>query len=89
LKDERVTPRELDKAKNQILRDFILSRQSAQSRGDQLGYAAVILKDPDLLDKELARFLDVGAEQIQDAAKRYFVPQNVTVLEVYPEGAGK
>lgn len=85
LKDDRVAPDELEKAKNQILRDFILSRQSAQSRGDQLGYAAVILKDPDLLDKELARFLAVTAEEIQDVAKRYFVKENVTVLEVYPE----
>jgi len=85
LKSEPVSPRELEKAKNQILRDFILSRQSAQSRGDQLGYAAVILKDPDLLDKELARFVSVRAEEIQRAANNYFVPENLTLLEVYPE----
>ena len=85
LKSEPVTPRELEKAKNQILRDFILSRQSAQSRGDQLGYAAVVLKDPDLLDKELARFLAVTSEEIQRVATKYFVPENVTVVEVYPE----
>ncbi len=89
LKSEPVAPRELEKAKNQILREFILSRQSAQSRGDQLGYAAVILKDPDLLDKELARFLAVTADEIQRAANKYFVPENVTVLEVYPEKNGK
>jgi len=85
LKTEPVSARELDKAKNQILRDFILSRQSAQSRGDQLGYAAVILKDPDLLDKELARFSAVTVEEIQRAANKYFVPENQTLLEVYPE----
>jgi zinc protease len=85
LKSEPVSPREMEKAKNQILRDFILSRQSAQSRGDQLGYAAVVLKDPDLLDKELARFLAVTPEEIQRVATKYFVPENVTVVEVYPE----
>jgi zinc protease len=85
LKSEPVSSRELDKAKNQILRDFILSRQGAQSRGDQLGYAAVILKDPDLLDKELARFLAVTVEDIQRTANKYFAPENLTLLEVYPE----
>jgi zinc protease len=84
LKSEPVTLRELEKSKNQILRDFILSRQSAQSRGDQLGYAAVVLKDADLLDKELARFLAVTPEEIQRVARTYFVPENVTVVEVYP-----
>jgi len=90
LKNERVAPEELAKAKNQILRDFVVSRQKVQSLGDELGYAAVVLKDANLLDAELDRFLAVTAEDIQRVAKRYFVPENETVLEVYPaEGPGR
>lgn len=90
LKAVPVSEEELKKAKSQVLRDFILSRQSNQSRAEELGYAAVVLKNPNLLDAELDRFLEVKAEEIQRAARKYFVPDNLTVVEVYPSrGAGK
>jgi predicted Zn-dependent peptidase len=84
LKDKLVSDADLSKAKNQILRDFIISRQTAQSRAEELGYAAVVLKDPELLDTELQRFLDVTPQDIQRVARKYFVPENKTMLEVYP-----
>jgi len=86
LKLEPVSAEELAKAKNQILRDFVVSRQSVQSLGEELGYAAVVLKDPNLLNSELDRFLAVSAEDIQRVARRYFIPENATVLEIYPAG---
>ena len=88
LKSELVPAQELEKAKNQILRDFIVSRQSDESRGEELGYAAVILKDPNLLDAELDRFLAVTPADVQRVAKKYFVPENLTVVEVYPAKSG-
>jgi zinc protease len=84
LRTTLVAAKDLDKAKNQILRDFILSRQTVQSRADELGYAAVILKDPGLFNTELERFLSVTPEDIQRVARKYFVPENMTVVEVYP-----
>jgi zinc protease len=84
LKTELVTGADLSKAKNQILRDFILSRQTMQSRGEELGYAAVVLKDPQLVNTELQRFLAVTPEDIQRVARHYFVPHNETLVEVYP-----
>ncbi len=87
LKTELVSDAELDKAKNQILRDFILSRQTAQSRGDELGYAAVVLKDPQLINTELQRFLNVTPQDIQRVARKYFVQENKTLVEVYPKKA--
>ncbi len=88
LKREPVSAQELTKAKNQILRDFVLSRQSMQMLGEQLGYAAVVLKDPGLLDTELDLFLSVTAEDIRRVAKKYFVPENAAVVEVYPASIG-
>jgi zinc protease len=88
LKNEPVSAAELSKAKNQILRDFVLSRQRVQSLGEELGYAAVVLKDPDLLDTELERFLSVTAEDIQRVAGKYFVSENSVVLEVHPAATG-
>ncbi len=75
----------MEKAKNQILRDFIISRQTAQTRAEELGYAAVVLKDPELVNTELQRFLDVTPQDIQRVARKYFVQDNKTVVEVYPK----
>jgi predicted Zn-dependent peptidase len=76
---------ELARAKNQILRDFVLSRKTVKSLAEELGYAAVVLKDPQLLNTELDRFLAVTPEDIQRVARKYFVAENVTVVEVYPQ----
>jgi zinc protease len=84
VKSELVSEEELDKAKNQILRDFVLSRQTTRSLGEELGYAAVVLKDPELLNTELDRFLSVTREDIRRVARTYFVPENSTVVEIVP-----
>ncbi len=85
LKTALVSDADLEKAKNQILRDFILSRQTAQSRAEELGYAAVVLKDPELVNTEPQRFLDVTPQDVQRVARKYFVPENETLVEVYPK----
>jgi predicted Zn-dependent peptidase len=87
LKTQTVSNDELQKAKNQTLRDFILSRQTVQTRGEEMGYAAVVLKDANLVNTELARFLAVTPADIQRVAQRYFVAENMTLVEVYPKSA--
>ncbi len=85
LKTDLVPPEELFKAKNQTLRDFVLSRQTSQSCAEELGYAAVILKDPELINSEVERFMAVTPEDIRRAARQYLVPGNLTLIEVYPQ----
>ncbi len=89
LRNKPVSEEELDEAKNQILRDYIQGRETVRCRGEELGYAAVILKDPNLVNTEPQRFLDVTPEDIQRAARKYLVPQNMTLIEVYPRITGK
>jgi zinc protease len=84
LRNKPVSSDELDKAKNQILRDFILGRETARRRGEELGYATVVLKDPQLVNSEPARFLAVTPEDIERTARKYLVPENATLVEVYP-----
>ena len=88
LKTELVSEADLEKAKNQILRDFIITRQTAQTRAEELGYAAVVLKDPELVNTELQRFLNVTPEDIRRVARKYFVQDNKTLVEVYPKKDG-
>lgn len=86
LRNTPVTPEELETAKNQIMRDFVLSRETTKSRADELGYDSVVLKDPELVNTELARFLAVTPADIMRVAQKYFVPENETVVEVTPQG---
>ena len=88
LKSAPVSEAELDKARNDILHDLVLARQSDQSRADELGYDAVVLKDPELVNTELARFLTVTPAEIERVARKYFVPANMTRVEVAPGGQG-
>ncbi|HEY6271675.1 MAG TPA: pitrilysin family protein [Terriglobales bacterium] len=85
LRNHPVSEQELDKAKNEILNEFIVDRQSVQTRAEELGYDAVVLKDPELVNTEVERFLAVTSADIQHVARTYFVPQNMTRIEVYPE----
>ncbi len=85
LEDQPVSPEELAKAQNQILRALMLSRESSESRAEELGYDAVVLNDAELVNTEPARFLAVTPSDIQRVAKKYFAPENGTIVEVIPE----
>lgn len=80
-----IPSRDLARARNELLRDFVMSRQTAQSRAEALGQAAVILKHPDLYNTGIDRLLRVTPSQIQHAAEKYLAPGNETVVEVYPK----
>jgi zinc protease len=85
MKTQPVSAQELEKAKNQQISDAVLGRETDQEKADALGEAAVIGKNPELANTELARFEAVTAAAIQHAADEYFVPQHETVLFYLPE----
>jgi zinc protease len=87
LKNEPVSAEELAKAKNQILRDFIVSRETVKTRGEELGYDSVVLKDAGLVNTEWMRFLSVTPDDIQRVARKYFAPENATIVEVFPQAS--
>jgi len=84
LKAEAVDAREFEKAKNQEISAFILGRDTDEEKAVALGAAAVIGKDPNLVNTELDRFLKVTPTDLQRVAKEYFVPDHATVLIVTP-----
>ena len=89
LRNKPVSTDQLDKAKNQILRDFILGRETVRRRAEELGYDTVVLKDAELVNSEPARFLAVTPEDVMRAARKYLVPENKTVVEVYPRSVAE
>ncbi len=85
MKTQPVSARELEKAKNQQISDAILGQETDQEKADALGEAAVIGKNPELANTELARFEAVTAAAIQHSADEYFVRQHETVLFYLPQ----
>jgi predicted Zn-dependent peptidase len=84
LKTELVGPKELEKAKNQEISGFILGRDTDEEKAVALAQAAVIGKNPDLVNTDLNRYLTITSADIERVAKEYFVPQHATVLIINP-----
>ncbi len=87
LKIEPVTPVELDRAKRQFARDYILGRDTIQDKALQLAHAVVIHNDVKTADSEFDLFQNVTAADVQRVAQKYFRVENRTVLTVMPKAA--
>ncbi len=85
LKAEGISERELQRAKNQFARDYILSRQSIKEKASQLGHAEVIQKDMESADGEFDTFLSLTTDDIKRVAKKYFVPEGRLVMRIMPK----
>jgi zinc protease len=85
LRNEPVTANELQQAKNQFARDYILGRESNQSKAEQLGHAVVIHNDIKTADGEFDIFQNLTTVDVQRAAKTYFTPENRLVLTIMPK----
>ena len=84
-KSQPVSADELEKTKNQEISDAILGRETDQEKASALGEAAVIGKNPELVNTSLAQYEAVTAAAIQHAADEYFVKQHETVLFYLPQ----
>ncbi len=85
LKAEPVTPRELQRAKNQFARDYIFSRESNQEKAAHLAHAVVIHRDIRTADGEFDIFMNTTAADVQRVARTYFTRESRLVLTVLPK----
>jgi zinc protease len=86
LKSEAITERELQRAKNQFARDYILGRESDEDKARQLSHAVVIHHDIKTADGEFEIFQGLKASDVQRVARTYFTAQNRTILTLMPSG---
>jgi len=84
LRNEPITPAELQQAKNQFARDYIFSRESNKDKAMQLGHAAVIHNDIKTADGEFDLFQNVTVADVQRVAKTYFTPESRMLLTILP-----
>jgi zinc protease len=88
LKREPVTETELQRAKNQFARDYIVGRESNQDKALHLAHAAVIHNDMGTADGEFEIFTGITATDVQRVANTYFNDANRTVLYILPKAGG-
>jgi predicted Zn-dependent peptidase len=86
VKTDGVTAHELERAKNQFMRDYIIGRESDEQKALHLAHAAVIHNDIKTADAEIDVFLNLTTSDIQRVAKTYFTEKNRTVLYITPKG---
>ena len=86
LKAEPISAQELQQAKNQFARDYILGRESNKDKATHLGHAAVIHNDLKTADGEFDIFMNTTAADVQRVARTYFTPENRLVLTIMPKG---
>ena len=84
LRKEPVSERELERARNQYARDYIVGRESNREKAQQLGHAQVIHRDISTADGEFDIFMKTTAADVRRVASTYFTPQNRTVITVLP-----
>jgi zinc protease len=88
LAKEPVTGHELQRAKNQFARDYIVGRESNSEKALHLAHAMVIHNDLGTADGEFDIFMNVSAADVQRVARTYFTTQNRMVLTIMPRAAG-
>ena len=86
LKSQGITERELQRAKNQFSRDYIVSRLSIKDKASQLGHAEVIQKDIASADGEFDTFMATTLEDVKRVAQKYFVSEGRLVMHINPRG---
>ena len=84
LKTEPITERELQRTKNQFARDYILQRESNQSKALMLAHAIVIHRDVRTADGEFDIFQGITTADVQRVARTYFRSENRLVLTIMP-----
>ena len=87
LRTQPISQDELQQAKNQWTRDYILSRESNKEKASQLGHAVVIHNDVKTADGEFDIFMNTTAADVQRVAQTYFKPENRLVLTIMPRGS--
>ena len=84
LKDEGVTERELQKAKNQFRSNQIMARQTVFSKSEALHHFRRYHGDPAQINRDLDRYLAVTVDDIRAVARKYLTEANRTVVTAVP-----
>ncbi|HEY6867529.1 MAG TPA: pitrilysin family protein [Candidatus Eisenbacteria bacterium] len=83
--DEGPTPRELEKAKNQLEAHFVRQLRTNNGVGEELGYYERVFGDYRRMFETVPRYRAVTAADCKRVAKQIFDARRRTVVELVPE----
>ena len=86
---EPVTDDELARARALIETYELEALQRVEERADRLAMYATLLDDPEMINRQLSRYLSVGKAEIQAVAADVLRPDNRVVLTYLPATAGQ
>jgi zinc protease len=76
---------EMARARALVETGELAALQQVDERADRLSMYATLFDDPDLINRQLQRYLDVTAEQVRDVAASVFRADNRVVLTFVPD----
>ncbi|HEU5331635.1 MAG TPA: pitrilysin family protein [Actinocrinis sp.] len=82
--DGGVAEEELDRARSMLAADWSRELATVSSRADQLGKHATLFGDAGTIGRRLPDLLEVTTEQVEEAARRLFAPDNRITLAYVP-----
>ena len=88
-KTDPPTDAELQRAKNQFARDYVIGRITIEQKAVHLAHAAVAHDDVTTADAEFDIFMNVSSDDVQRVAQTYLRDENRLVLTILPRGSGR
>ncbi|MBI4366684.1 MAG: insulinase family protein, partial [Deltaproteobacteria bacterium] len=82
MRETLVTPAELAKARTKIAADLVWGISTNEQLAQQLVYFETLAGDWRYLLRHRAVIEQIGAEEIQQVAKKYLIPENRTIAEL-------
>ena len=82
--EPRSTPRELQKAKNQLAAQAVYQRERVSGLATQIGVDWVVAHDPLRPFTSAAKYDAVTAADVQRVAKKYLAKTNLSMLTLVP-----
>jgi predicted Zn-dependent peptidase len=90
LAEEGPSAEEMEKLRNNVVNDTIRGRQSTLFRAQRLAEYTLFDGDPNFINTEIERYLEVTPEALRQATARYLLSEHFSVMEITPatpEGA--
>lgn len=85
LQKTKVTLKELEKARNQTMMDYMNGLLTIDGKAQSLAINEIIFSDYQRLFSDLKRYDQVTVEQIQNVAKQYLKPEFMVQVELLPK----
>jgi zinc protease len=86
VRNELVSVKELEKAKTQIMKDYVDSLKTVGGKARILALNEIFFEDYTQLFKDLDKYSAVTVNQIKAVAEKYLKPEQRSVIRVNPKG---